>query len=264
MGYPLNQIIIATRIFVSLCFLFYASWSDFKKREVENRVWIFFAPLALTLTVAEFLLSADFMWKLVWYAFSFGITSAVSICLFYVGAFGGADAKAFMCIALALPFPPYTTVASPVFPLTVFSNSVVLAALSVFYMIFRNLLWTHKTKRRLFEGFEKEPFWRKFLTFLSGYKVSAKKLVEKDYVYPLEDVSFNNPSEMKRVLLVFPRDDSRDDIVKRVYEASEKGRIPEHVWASPGLPMIIFVTLGLILALVFGDVIWILLRLFLG
>ncbi|MEM2912625.1 MAG: A24 family peptidase C-terminal domain-containing protein, partial [Candidatus Bathyarchaeia archaeon] len=238
------------RVILSLIFLVYASWSDFKKREVENWVWMVFAPLAFALTFTE--LFPDLQ-SLLWYAVSFGLTSLLAVCLFYVGAFGGADAKAFMCIALALPFPPYTTVASPVFPLTVFSNSVVLAALSVFYMIFRNLLWTHKTKRRLFEGFEKEPFWRKFLTFLSGYKVSAKKLVEKDYVYPLEDVGFNNPSEMKRVLLVFPRDDGRDDIVKRVYEASEKGRIPEHVWASPGLPMIIFVTLGLILALFFGD-----------
>jgi preflagellin peptidase FlaK len=252
------------RIIISLFFLVYASWSDFKRREVENWVWMFFAPLALALTLTELLLYGDFVSKLIWYVFSFGITFLMAICLFYVGAFGGADAKAFMCIALALPFPPYERVASPVFPLTVFSNSVLLAALSVFYMVLRNLLWMHKTGRKLFEGLERESFWRKFLTFLSGYKVSVKRLLEKDYVYPLEDVSFDNPDEVKRVLLVFPRDDIREEVVARISEASEKGCISEHVWASPGLPMIIFITLGLIIALVFGDIIWFLLRLFLG
>ena len=47
-------------------------------------------------------------------------------------------------------------------------------------------------------------------------------------------------------------------------KASEEGKIDGYVWATPGLPMLIFVTLGLIVALVFGDFVWLLVRLVLG
>jgi prepilin signal peptidase PulO-like enzyme (type II secretory pathway) len=36
------------------------------------------------------------------------------------------------------------------------------------------------------------------------------------------------------------------------------------VWATPGLPMLIFITLGLIVALLFGDIVWLLVRFILG
>ena len=38
---------MAASIAVSLAVLFYASWSDYKTREVSNRVWAIYAPIAL-------------------------------------------------------------------------------------------------------------------------------------------------------------------------------------------------------------------------
>jgi prepilin signal peptidase PulO-like enzyme (type II secretory pathway) len=44
----------------------------------------------------------------------------------------------------------------------------------------------------------------------------------------------------------------------------KSGKIDANIWATPGLPMLIFVTLGLIVALTFGDVVWLLIRFVLG
>ncbi len=261
----MEEILSWTRIILSLIFLAYASWSDFKTREVSNNVWLIFAPITFLLTFAQFLFFppiGDIFQSMSYYGISFVITTVFSIALFYVGAFGGADAKALMCIALAMPLPPdsiepLSGFVSFIFPITVFSNGVIIAAFSVFYALLRNLLWKQKTGRRLFEGYEDESFGRKTLALLCGYKVSAADL-EKSFLYPLEDFQTTQKGEMKRRLLLFPKDENREQIVERIIKAKSEGKIRNMVWATPGLPMLIFITIGLILAFSIGDIIWIL------
>lgn len=260
-----QYILDATRTTLSLLFLVYASWSDYKTREVSNRVWILFAPLAFSLTFAELLLFEQS--QLLFYAICFGLTAAFAIILFYSGGFGGADSKALMCIALALPFYPesiFTPIAvetSPIlkifFPITVFSNSALFAALTAVAMLLYNLLWPLRTGRQLFEGDQKkESLGKKILVLMTGYKVSVNKLKEKWHVYPMEDLEENTEKESKRKLVLMPKDEGRDDIVKRLDNAVSSGIIKDNVWATPGLPMLIFVTAGLVVSLLFGDVIW--------
>jgi len=262
-----NEVLGGIRILLCLVFLIYASWSDFKTREVSNWVWAILAPLALILTSLQFFMFAPGLLQS--YILSFAATSALSITLFYAGAFGGADAKAFICLSLALPFyptdiiQPYSNVVSPIsqtlFTITVFSNAVLLAALSVAYILTRNYLWRHKTGKNLFEGIEKESKWRKTLVLLCGYKVNIAELEKKEHLYPLED--FN---EDERKLLVVPKDESREEIIRRLQKAEREGRLQNGVWATPGLPMLIFVTIGLIVALFYGDIVWVIVRSVLG
>jgi len=230
-------------------------------------VWALLAPSAFALTSIQFFIFTPELLGI--YALSFITTSALSIALFYAGAFGGADAKALMCLSLALPiYPthllqPYGFV-SPLFPITVFTNAVLLASLSVFYALLRNFFWKGRNKRGLFEGFEKESFSRKILTLLCGYKVKITELEKGKYLYPLEDVYASETEESGRKLLVFPKDEEREDIVGRLLKAKDEGKLENEVWATPGLPMLIFITAGLIVALAYGDIIWILLRAILG
>ena len=107
----LQEILTAARVTVTLIFLLYSSWSDYKTREVTNRVWAIYAPIALILSLVEFLVFEPS--KLPLFGLSAGITIGFALLLFYSGGFGGADSKAFMCIALALPFFP-TTLLTPV------------------------------------------------------------------------------------------------------------------------------------------------------
>lgn len=260
------QILDGLRILLCLSFFLYASWRDLKTREVSDKVWIVMAPFALALTLIQFVVFSP--QSLLLYVISFAITAVLSFVLFYFGAFGGADAKALMCLALVLPLYPnalfvfYVPLVSPIFPLTVFSNGVLLAALSVVYAVLRNLFWRVRARRRLFEGFENESVWRKVLVFLTGYKIKAASL-EKGYIYPLEDVSPNETGETERKLLVFPKDEERETIVGRILNARQEGKLPEDVWVTLGLPLLVFITLGLIVSLITGDLIWLLLSLIL-
>jgi len=265
----MNEILDGVRVLLSLSFLFFASWSDWRRREVSNRVWLVMAPLAFVLTTFQFIISRHSFELLQFYLVSFALTAGLSVALFYVGAFGGADAKALMCLALALPSYPLDLyrylfrrgsgpLVSPVFPISVFSNGVLLAALTVVYAALRNVVWRFRTGRRLFEGFERESFWRRFLTFFTGYKVRVSDL-ERGHMYPLEDIAVKESGESERRLLVFPRDEKVDGVVKRILKAKREGRLPDVVWATPGLPLLVFLTAGLVVALVFGDIVWIVL-----
>jgi len=255
-----NQALDGIRVTLCLAFLVYASWSDYKTREVSNMVWAVLAPSAFALTTLQFLFFAPEL--LYTYVFSFIITSALSIALFYAGAFGGADAKALICLSLALPsYPSYLlqppqNIISPIFPIIVFTNAVLLAALSVFYAVLRNLLWKSRNMKGLFEGLEKESIGRKILTLLCGYKVKVTQLETVEHLYPLEDFYVTETGESRRRLLIFPKEEEREGIVERILKAASEGKLEKEVWVTPGLPMLIFITAGFIVALTFGDIIW--------
>ncbi len=273
----MQQTLIAGKIILSLVFLVYASWSDYKTREVSNRVWAIYAPIALLLTLTELLFfEHDPLSKLMLFGLSFGITAAFAIILFYAGGFGGADSKALMCIGLALPFstemlfkPIFASGVSPLsqnlFPIAIFGNSVLFAAASGIYMILRNIFQRLSTGKKLFEGtLAGESIGKKLLVMITGYKVPIAKLKEKWHIYPMEDVETNDESQLKRKLVIVPRDEGRAEIVQRLSSAVGAQKISDRVWATPGLPMLIFVTIGLIVALLFGDIVWIAVSFVLG
>ena len=271
----MQTLFIAAKVTLSLGFLVYASWSDYKTREVSNLVWALYAPLALSLSLAELLLYDAS--RLPFFGLSFGVTAVIAIVLFYTGGFGGADSKALMCIALALPFSTEMLVApllpggaSPLaqtlFPMTVFSNAVLFAAATAVYMFLYNVVWHKKNGKKLFEGtLNSESLGKKAIAMITGHKVSIAELKAKWHVYPIEDIQDeNSENQPKRSLVVVPKDEGRDEIVERLSKAIDSGKIDAHVWATPGLPMLIFVTFGLIVALLFGDIVWVLVSTVLG
>ena len=265
----MQTILEAAKVALSLAFLLYASWSDYKTREVSNRVWMFYAPSALLLSAAEFIFYEPS--KLPFFGLSFGVTAVIAIALFYSGGFGGADSKALMCLALALPFFP-TMLFTPVlsggvsplsqnlFPLTVFSNAVLFAAASGLYLMLYNIIWHKKSRKKTFEGtLATESIGKKIVTLITGYRVSVAKLKEKWHIYPMEDIEADSGETLiKRKLVVVPKDEGRDEIVGRLSKAVDAGKIDANVWATPGLPMLIFLTLGFVIALLFGDIVWLL------
>jgi len=268
----MNQVLDGFRFSLCFAFLLYASWNDLKTREVSNKVWIIFGPLAFTLTFIKLLRYENL--ELPLYGICFGLTAAFSIILFYSGGFGGADAKALMCLALALPFYPeglltpvwgeISPISQSFFPITVFSNSVLLAAATAVYMFLHNVISHRIARKKLFdEEFENESFGRKILVLITGYKVSVKKLKERWHLYPLEDLE-NVEGELKRKLVILPKDEGRNAIVERLVGAVKTRKIKDKVWATPGLPMLIFITAGLIIALFLGDIIWICISFLLG
>jgi len=272
----MEQVLSFSRAFISIAFLAYASWSDFRTREVSNTVWVLYAPTAFVLTLTQLLffgLDRPFFFglsqpldSLAFYGLSFAIVLAFSVALFYAGAFGGADAKALMCLALSLPtlpktIEPQSNFTSPFFPITVFSNAVLLAALTIVYALVRNAFWKLRTGSKLFAGLENESAWRKILALMTGYKVELRTLEKKNaHVYLLEDIATKETGEDERRLLVFPKDETQETIVARILSAGREENLKNGVWVTPGLPLLIFITAGLIIALLFGDIVWLFLR----
>jgi preflagellin peptidase FlaK len=264
-----QMVLDVARTSLTLIVFMYASFCDYKTREVSNNVWIIFAPIAFVLTFCE-IYFFEFT-QFPFYGACFGLTSIFAILIFYSGGFGGADAKALICLALALPFQPsnlfipvsgdISPISNIFFPMTVFSNGILLAALMAIYMLSRNVFWHRQHKIQFFgEEFKSQSLGRKILILITGYKVPINKLKEKWHLYPLEDIE-NVEDGLNRKLLIFPNDDGRDAIVERLKGAVEKGSIQDMIWTTPGLPMLIFITVGLMIALFFGDIIWILIRL---
>lgn len=273
MSFEQSAFIDSAKIILSLVILLYASWSDYKTREVSNRVWAIYAPIALGLSLIQLIFYEPNM--LPWFGLSVGFTVGFSLLLFYTGGFGGADSKAFMCIALAIPFTPLgsypliaagqlSPIADVIFPFTVLTNAVLFAAASAVYLVIRNIIWHKKTGLPMFEGTLKtESFFKKLLVSITGYRIQISKLKQKWHIFPLEDLE-DDTVGLNRKLVLIPKDEGREQIVERLSSAIDSGKIKDYVWATPGLPMLIFVTAGLIFALLFGDIVWIILRLILG
>jgi len=151
-----------------------------------------------------------------------------------------------------------------IFPITIFGNAVLFAAATGIYMIIRNIVWHKKNKTPMFPGtLSKESIGKKLLVLITGYRMTVSKVKEKWHIFPMEDVD-DSSVDLNRKLVLVPREEGRDKIVERLSNAVDTGKIDRYVWATPGLPMLIFVTLGLIVALVFGDVVWLLVRAVLG
>jgi len=253
----LDYVINLISVLVVLAFLGYGSWSDIKTREVSNIVWLLFGPIGATLTVARLYFLPELLW------ISLGsiiVATSFALLLFYTGVFGGADAKGLICIGISIPTLPEGIPVSanffhPFFPVVILSNSFLVAVSMALYILVRNLFWKYSTSGVLFLGLEKEPTWKKVFALVSGYKADFKEVEEKIYLYPLEEVVESEGAIVRRLNLFVEAEVERQDLLGKLRPYVKKAVIPREIWATPGLPMLVFVTIGFILALALGDLI---------
>lgn len=246
------------KVSVSAVSLTAASIYDIKFREVPDELWLLYGPTGLLLTVIQ-TVTNDL--KLLQTAgLSLLVTSILSITIFYLGLFGGADAKALICLSLTIPTPPTfkkTVDTLPLFPITVFNNSVLTAALLTLAFLTYNLTWKLKTGKELFHDLESEPAYRKLTALMTGYKIEVGKLAEKQFTYPLEKVEIDEDGKVVRRLVLSARLEGDEEVERRL--SSMRGLNCE-VWATPALPFLIFITLGFFLSLIAGDLIYTLIK----
>lgn len=248
---------------VKLCLsassLFIASWYDLKFREIPDKLWMVSAPIGLLLTLIQaFIYDSRLLQTL---AISVIVVSAISVTVFYLGLFGGADAKALVTLSLTMPTPPSLLngmgKALPLFTVTVFNNAILTSALLSIALLTYNLLWKALTKSDLFEGLESEPSHRKFIVLITGYKVKAEKLLEKKFIYPLEEVEIGDREEIVRRITLSVRIEDDEDVNRRIDTLKN---LNGYVWISPALPFLIFITIGFFTSLIVGDMILILVK----
>ncbi len=254
----------ASRVLLSLFFLALCSWHDFKTREVTNKMWLVYGPAGLALLLLQFFTDRTSLDDPVQLLASIGITTVIALALFYTGFFGGADSKALICLSLALPVYPtfvheYVTVLVPFFPLAVLINSVLGSSLLIIVIAAYNLSRKVVKGEKLFEGLEKEPFWSKAVAFATGFRVDSEKVKGGSHYMLLEKFSRAEDGTVARRLKVTPR--LEDDEQKETQQNELLSELSGKIWVTPGLPFLVFVTAGFIVALVVGDFTsWLILR----
>ncbi|MEM1515041.1 MAG: A24 family peptidase C-terminal domain-containing protein [Candidatus Bathyarchaeia archaeon] len=257
------------RISVCLLFLLIASIYDIKNRKVSDIIWIIFAPLGLTLTLISMFSVGWGLEILLTWILTFMITFVISIALFYLGLFGGADAKALMCLAIAMPYQPSLSrniminlylkhsidfLMPP--PISTFNNAVLLATLSILPIIIRNLA-DYIRDKRIFEGLEHESLFIKVLAFMTGYRVDVNKLHSRKHHYLLmEEFVKRENGSVGRKLKIFSRLPPGERLFKVELPADFHGK----VWVTFGLPFIVFITLGFLITVLMGDLIILLIK----
>lgn len=250
---PLQAWLNIASILLSFACLSYASFTDLKRREAPDLVWLVYGPAGLAMTAARIALDRSL---LAFSLLSIALTVALAFGLLEAGVFGGADFKALACLALALPTYPVTPAIGsihPLLPLSTLYNAYLLSASHLFYAAARNLRRCLKGER-LFEGLEAEPKWRKALAFVSGYKEPLAAVEGSVHLYPMEEVEWRGGKAKRRLRAFLAAEADREGMVKGLKEAAAKGFIPREVWVTPGLPMLLFVALSLGMNLTIGDV----------
>jgi len=241
-----------TAFLLSIILLGYSAYSDLKTREVSNLVWAVYLPLALALLSVRLILDPGLITLLV---ISIVAMACLSFLMFYLGLFGGADLKGFICLSIALPiypFSPKLTSINPVFPLTILYTAYFLSLSVVFYVLIKNLSWRRKNKG-LFKDFSETTSSKKIMVLLTGYKASFAKLQEKVYLYPMEEISKDNSALHRRLKLFVGAEADRDQLVRNLGEYLS-GNEKEEVWVTPGIPLLLFAWIALILNAFAGDV----------
>jgi len=190
-------------------FLAYSSIEDIKKREISDWVW-----LAMVVAGIIFLLAG--------YTSFFNFTVSITVCtvlalaLYHSGMMGGGDGK--MLIGLGAMMPHYGNSFIPLFPLTVFTNALLISLAVPVFMLSRNL----KDK-----NIELSP--KGMILMFTAYRVSKLKW----YDAPLE---FEEDGTRK--VGIFPKD---------------TGNVKGRIWATPQLPFLVFLFFGFIISLFYGD-----------
>ncbi|MFB6134044.1 MAG: prepilin peptidase [Halanaeroarchaeum sp.] len=138
---------------VAVPVLGWAAYRDVRTRRVPNELWGPLALLGVLLLVWDGLRLQGNPLGSVWglrVALSVGLIVPLSYGFWYLGGFGGADAKAFMVLALLLPtYPTYrldelvvpvVTTELGVFSLTVLTNTVLIALAYPLALALRNAI----------------------------------------------------------------------------------------------------------------------------
>jgi preflagellin peptidase FlaK len=245
---PLNQL-DAIRILLSFVMLGYTSWVDMKTREVYELVWLVFGGMGLVLALYEVYFGSL---ALTWFVTTVVFSIVISVFLGYLGLFGGADVEAFIALSILHPIPPrglepMLGVVSIIYPLTLFSNSALSGASFALVLLGRNLL-KKAGSRALFEGLGSDSSLKKLIIMVTGTKVKINSIKGPPFQYPLETVDENSD----RRLILMPDiqdDDAAVEVFRRLREAGVK-----EVWISNTLPFLVFISIGYVIALVFGDI----------
>lgn len=225
------------------------AYYDLKTREVDDRLWTVFGAAGVVLYAWEYVSGA--MADLQMVMVSVSLPAAIAIALYRYGFFGGADAKALVAISVILPtyYPTMPFYVHPITAITVLTNAVLFALAVPLYNALSNLA---KVARggRIFEGFEEERKWRKILACLVGTPtLNTKKMRHCSVIECPAD-------EGKKKFSFRLNSDDYDDSCGCDMCSYSRAAAGGPTWLSQNLPFLVFMLVGFLAAMLFGDILF--------
>ncbi len=224
---------------IVLAFLLYSCKLDIESRIVPNRVWKYM--LATVIPIVTFQLLTQRYPEIYYLVALLQVLMVISLAyiLYYIGAYGGADAKAIMCLAVIFPFYPsfngfpFLNMGFGSFAFSTLANSVLAAPALLIAMFIRNLI---------VEGVK--GLRGNLLYYMTGYRVKVDSIPKFHNL--LEFVDENG--RFRRVRRAVEPDDA---MLRRLQKSGVKA-----VWVTPALPFLVFITAGYIIAFTVGDLLY--------
>jgi preflagellin peptidase FlaK len=213
------------RIMLALIMLSIATTFDIWKREINDVLWIIFGAIAVALIFFEPNINESIL--------NIGISLIIvpiSLLIWRVGIFGGADA--FGLIVLAALAPQLSLSENLVTPLTTLTNAVIISIVPILLNVFRNLFELSRHKN-IFEGFHESRF-KKISAIFLGYRAKNPK-----YSFSIERIE----GEHKKIDFSFHHAENSEFCTK-----------PD-TWVTPGIPYILYITAGFVVQILIGDII---------
>ena len=256
------------RILLCVAILGYSCITDWKIRRASNNLWYLMGALGLILGLLEFaLLSYDTSFLINWaigFGFMFILMYGIYYMFQYIGmsGIGGADAKALIALALMFPYYPQVFVIpghilpisdishSFIFSFTIFGNALVLNFIVPVAILIMNLI------RVPLGELLADP-----VASFTGYKMNVESLKNK-HVRLMHNYSIENGQVVTK--RIFGGGEVDDKTYKNLTKWKSEGKIPAKVWVTPKIPFLIPIMLGLIVAVVYGDILMQIISLFIS
>ncbi len=230
-----------------------ASYLDWEKREIDDGIWIVLGSGGGFLTLVELIYEVN-LGRYVMTALSISLAFVIGYLIYYAGLTGGADFKAIWAIGLTFPRYPSNTLLQPPLPtypafvLSVLDDTLILTLLIVLlYLVTKNSSLILRGEKIFLYDI---PLWRKIALFLTATRVRVEETDWKKN-FPLEKVDYSRDPPKVEIRLYTNVHEEVDE--ESLMKGVEKGILGEKVWASPGIPLIIFITLGTLASIAFGD-----------
>ena len=209
-----------------------ASYLDLKSREVPDKFWIPFGITGASLTAYDSYVGTP-GYDILQLAVAIGLVSALSWAGYFLHLYGGADAKAITALSLLFPIHSSLGMLHPFGALTAFTNSVLLSALLPVFFLVVNLFKIIKGEK-IFEGFEDSRASKIKALFLGTRRKQTGRF----------DYSMEKKVEGKKTFNI------------SLGKIDEDFAVGKDIWVSPGIPLLVFVMLGFIATVLFGDLLF--------
>ena len=232
-------------IALSVVLLSVASFMDLVRREVDDWVWLLLASVTGPLTLFRTLLYLGTGYPLL-VLISIAFSSSVAYLFYRFELYGGADAKAIVALSLAYPVNLHGRAVHPIAPIGVLLNALILSLTIPVALFTFNAYRVLVRREDILSDLAGAPLRVRLAALFLGTRVSFPKRFWAPMVRVEEDGSVR--------ISLSPSFTS--------YFAEEKrnnGR--RELWATPGIPLVVFITLGLVLYIAIGDFLYLILTL---